>query len=99
MTDYIKREDVKRIICKNCTPTRLSDCTMCKRIYEINEIPSVDVAERKNGQWLYMDSDSRFPWRCSECGCASITTHSIFRKPTENFCLNCGVDMRGDNNN
>ena len=102
MNDYIKREDaLNSAICLYTHWIDVSDNQAKDKYYAegrtiidtINQISSADVVKRKNGQWLYMDSDSRFPWRCSECGCASITTHSIFRHPTERFCSNCGAQM------
>ena len=111
MTDYIKREDVKRIICKNCTPTRLSDCTICKRIYEINEIPSADVVERrkyencrrtlfelsgrKQGEWLKLGEDIG---RRHYLTC-SVCRRDIATYDIFHFCPNCGAMMtRGENN-
>lgn len=45
--------------------------------------------ERKKGKWEPFD----FPWfRCSECG--AERENEIFM---ENFCPNCGADMRKEN--
>lgn len=46
--------------------------------------------ERPQGEWLWLgfdDGDSR-RWSCSLCGRGV--------KNQENFCPNCGADMRGD---
>ena len=96
MTDYIKREDVKCIICKSCNPIRLSDCTMCKRIYEINEIPSADAVERKHGKWIKDISRSPIAYRCSACD--GLQYWSVIQNGRYHYCPNCGADMRGDIN-
>ena len=44
-------------------------------------------AERKKGRWMPFDN----PWyKCSECG--AVRENKSFM---ENFCPNCGADMRG----
>lgn len=75
-------------------PFRLSE------FYRFYELPNIAVSrenfekmrpvepERKKGKWEPFD----FPWfRCSECG--AERENEIFM---ENFCPNCGADMRGE---
>ena len=57
----------------------------------VEAIPSV-TPKRKTGKWISLD-DSRgkyndYGFKCSECG-----EHSDYE---ENFCPNCGADMRGE---
>ena len=57
-------------------------------IEKICEAPTIEP-ERKKGKWEPFD----FPWfRCSECG--AERENEIFM---ENFCPNCGADMREAN--
>lgn len=56
----------------------------------IKHMPTIE--ERKTGKWISLD-DSRgkyndYGYKCSECG-----EHSDYE---ENFCPNCGADMRGE---
>lgn len=41
------------------------------------------------GHWIDINGDKSL-WKCSHCG-----QHSCCN---ENFCTDCGADMRGDNN-
>lgn len=51
-------------------------------------LPSAQ-SERKMGHWEGNQPNGRY--RCSECGCLSISND-------DNFCFNCGADMRGERN-
>lgn len=50
----------------------------------IEEAPSVTPKEPKTGEWI-ADVDG---YTCSECG--------VFNTDDDNFCPNCGADMRGE---
>lgn len=53
----------------------------------IDEQPTIE--ERKKGEWMPFDE----PWyQCSECG--AVREQKSFM---ENYCPNCGADMRGNN--
>lgn len=58
----------------------------------IAEQPTVDVVERKKGEWIFNPSDAIEMMftkpKCSECGFESADGG--------NFCPNCGADMRGE---
>ncbi len=58
----------------------------------IEEAPSVTPKEPKIGHWIplgnYDDWGNESSYKCSECG--ELDTY------TDNFCPNCGADMRGD---
>lgn len=50
----------------------------------IENAPTIE--ERKTGKWIPFD----YPWyQCSECG--AVRENKSF---LENFCSNCGADMR-----
>lgn len=52
----------------------------------IDKSPTIE--ERKTGEWIPFD----YPWyRCSECG--AVRENKSF---LENYCPNCGADMRGE---
>lgn len=54
----------------------------------IDEQPTADVRPNVRGEWIPFD----VPWyKCSECG--AVRENKSFM---ENFCPNCGADMRGD---
>ena len=52
--------------------------------------PAADVVEVVHGRWEYLQDDE---WRCSNC-------HTVFNTGgkwipmTDNFCSECGADMR-----
>ena len=61
----------------------------------IRNIPSADVTEVRHGEWLLdvyaKDSKTGHEYtvfKCSECGCGCVSRN--------NFCHNCGADMRMD---
>ena len=53
----------------------------------ITQAPSIDI-EPKCGRWIPVDNGHHV--RCSECGRCGFTS--------DNFCPNCGADMRGAEN-
>ena len=60
----------------------------------VDLMPSVDVVERKKGEWVWMGEkgDSRF--MCSVCK-SKENVPTIMGKPEVWwFCPNCGADMR-----
>lgn len=59
----------------------------------IETMPTADVAEVKHGKWIWQGSIFEGCWVCSECN------HSFYQGyGNENFCPNCGADMRGEDN-
>ena len=54
----------------------------------IKALPSAQP-ERKKGEWRLFDGQNWY--RCSECG--AVRRQISFM---ENFCPNCGADMRGE---
>ena len=52
----------------------------------LRDAPTIE--ERKTGKWIPFD----YPWyQCSECG--AVRENKSF---LENYCPNCGADMRGE---
>ena len=57
---------------------------------DIARFPTADVVEVVHGRWEYLQDDE---WRCSNC-------HTVFNTGgkwipmTDNFCSECGADMR-----
>ena len=52
-------------------------------VHDIYNAPTADVVERKKGKWIQFVPGL---YECSECGRFSPTQ--------ENFCPNCGANMR-----
>ena len=69
--------------CEKCNNRPQKDSI---HITETRVVPSVNVVERKRGEWLR--KDGRVWSECSVCGSGS----SFETK----FCGNCGADMRGE---
>ena len=54
-------------------------------VHDIYNAPTADVVERKKGKWIKRGKI----FQCPECEKFSITQ--------DNFCANCGADMREEN--
>ena len=99
MSDLISRSEVIDILCNlHIDNIAVND----KRVTEyIKELPTVEAKPVVHGKWEECDwveydghvACSRYPkgaLRCSEC-------HNAFKKELlwkNNFCPNCGADMR-----
>lgn len=53
----------------------------------IDEEPTIEP-ERKKGKWLELDFTEAWDYKCDQCGKLSDFE--------ENYCPNCGADMRGE---
>lgn len=62
----------------------------------IAALPAADVVERKRGEWAEHYDADRELWYfdCPFCG----DDYSAVTKYLQNFCPNCGADMRGRTN-
>ena len=79
MTDYISREALKAAF--------EEDGHLSAYIEEMNDaIPAADVRPVVRGKWENAGSDV---WKCSVCGYEILPWNA-----GENFCPNCGADMR-----
>lgn len=100
MNDYIKREDVIETVYKlrehfKCWD-RNDDITIKNAL---NAIPLADVRENVRGEWIETD----ILWTAmTEATSVQIPSKicSVCQKPVpqimwNNFCPNCGADMRG----
>lgn len=66
--------------------------------YEINAIIAngKSYEERQQGEWVYRkewfenEPEERMAWGCSSCGFSIQNSHD-----KQNYCPNCGSDMRG----
>lgn len=85
MSDLISRKDVLHEL--DWCDYGLKDWQKWKLKMMVRDIPSAEP-ERKNGKWNPFD----VPWyQCSVCG--AVREQKAFM---ENFCPNCGADMRGE---
>ena len=71
---------------------RLLDCDfpyLCEDTLEeiIDSEPTADVRENVKGEWVELRNGVK---RCSVC---KFTSNHLM---TDNFCPNCGADMRGE---
>ena len=98
MAEYIEREEAMHIAFKS---PFFSDALM----EEIKDIPAADVATVRHGRWEEADwvepdchgfgtiITPKAALRCSNC-------KNCFKKELlwkDNYCPNCGTDMRGSN--
>ena len=108
VTDYISREAA--LACFSDWIDRYGHEHTADEMVEyqrIEELPAADVRPMVRGKWeKHEDFDTygggRFvEWVCSECdkrlrGDWVIRNSHIEETPTENFCPNCGANMRGE---
>lgn len=80
MAEYIERNETLRRMKIDVRPP----------FAVVRDMPAADVVEVKRGRWEYLQDDE---WRCSNC-------HTVFNTGgkwipmTDNFCSECGADMR-----
>lgn len=65
----------------------------------IEEVPRVDVPDRKVGKWI--KNESRYGWHCSACEEDDLYAFAWNSDTGENelqdrYCPNCGADMKGE---
>ena len=89
MIDYISREFVLKCMEDSYKSAGISAEAKAKMTRWLNKAPAADVREVKRGKWIY---DSWCKFRCSECRALSKSEPA----GRENFCPNCGADMRGE---
>ena len=109
-SDYIKREELEQKMYheafendasydeKNPMAKWDSGLWIRYKLFEnvLERLPSVDVVERKRGEWIgeadgYYNGELIYDtWYCSNCDYCIEDEET----PTFNFCPNCGADMR-----
>ena len=100
MTDYIRREDAKHLLCRFCMGELM--CKHhgdCNRMEAANKIPAADVRENVLSRWIRKDGIYDGPsYYCDECGVGWRDPEALFIEGF-NFkrCPNCGAEMRGEN--
>lgn len=74
---------------------------------ELMNAPTLDVVERKHGQWIKMSDSDGIYFACSVCGEDLPRVIQRFDPQFDlfprlesidktNYCPNCGADMRGE---
>ena len=93
MSDFIERDTAIEAFCSSC-PAR-GNCNMrqdfvCLEIERVQAIPAADVRPVVYGEWV------REMWfrTCSKCGATTAETDDEGDHIPDNFCPNCGADMR-----
>lgn len=85
MNDYISRQAVIQLALDG----KITSTDIEKRVRDfINELPAADVQPVKRGEWEESENElNKF------CSCCKKVCGTIY--DTENYCPNCGADMRG----
>lgn len=100
MTDYISREAANNALreCVRACPNSFYNGIEVART-AIHKLPAADVREVKRGKWV--KNEDKAGWHCSACkevdnyafSWNSDTGEYEFQ---DNFCPNCGADMKGE---
>ena len=106
MSDYIKREDAISALHGEAEIDGVKNAMAVQHligrfVYNIADIPSADVVERKKGEWLEYGIDVitdewGFEEVFSAYVCSECDYESHDSKEKHNFCPNCGADMRAE---
>ena len=97
MDEFVSKEAVLEILCKNCT----ENCTggtpyrcyiPCAEWKLIQALPAADVKPVVRGEWISVPHKrARI---CSHCECDEPYKFAENDADVYNFCPNCGADMR-----
>ena len=112
MAEYIEREAALKCMYELVEARRawISDARgeihgLNASICAIEDIPAADVAPVRHGRWIFEATDISsikqrwIIWKCSECSArrtAGWEFKSEGKKPTDNYCPNCGARMDVD---
>lgn len=117
MAEYIDRDAIYKAFANACTDVleRASEIDYIagfsdELVIEIlDNIPTVDVAPIKHGQWEWFDEDTGTPitgyerewgWRCSRCKHELPDDYDDpDYRPMLDYCPYCGAKMEGGANN
>lgn len=83
MAEYIKREDVKRLVNNNFS------CLLAA----IDLIPAADVAPVVHGRWIGAPLCGNDNCRCSACGSWHNIHANLRGEIMQKYCPNCGAKM------
>lgn len=93
MSEYVSRDDARRVVCNMCRWEDTSNCEECE--HPIDDIPAADLIEQKCGVWEErIEEDKKHDpyglfnrrFYCSACG--HWQTHGKTK-----YCHNCGAKM------
>lgn len=89
MKDYIPREAAIKTHCSCCAWQGNVEppCDTCKEPDNFRSIPAADVRPVVRGKWIY---EGFMTVKCSNCN------EYFHELEGDNFCPNCGADMRGE---
>ena len=92
MSDYIKREDAILELACNCYAGEMTLKGYDRVLAALANIPAADVREVVRGKWIWSGLLVERP-HCSECMADAYWVDG-YGYMTENYCPNCGADMR-----
>ena len=93
MEELIRKSDVVKVIDKKIQNTSdyLQHDALIELEADVEEIPTVEAVPVVHGEWILEEKAGVDYWCCLHC-------HKIrseyYAKPKDNFCPNCGADMR-----
>ena len=100
MAEYISREAAIEIAMQYC-PDDDGSCSKAladlrDMLDEIESIPAADVRPVVRGKWIPvgLDDADEGMFKCSECGSEHFFPEILLGIPADNFCPECGADMR-----
>ena len=88
MAEYIEREAFKAEV-RRLSTHYLNEWDTLGVLAAADRIPAADVRPVVRGKWENKGCDV---WRCSQCGYGIMPWNA-----GQNFCPNCGADMRETN--
>ena len=90
MAEYVEREAALKALCGDCgcfeCKSKEPSIDLCQDYHNLATLPAADVRPVVRGKWENIGSDV---WRCSQCGYGIMPWNA-----GQNFCPNCGADMR-----
>jgi hypothetical protein len=99
MTDYISREAMINLVEDDGHANEIDlgwpDGNMAF-VEMIKELPAADVRPVVRGKWIPvgLDDVDEGMFKCSECGSEHFFPEILMGIHADNFCPNCGADMR-----
>ena len=96
MAEYIEREKAIEAFDDPTVERYYGDICPESVIRVIEQIPTADVRPVVRGKWIPVGTDDMDEgmYKCSECGSEHFFPDILLGIPADNFCPNCGADMR-----